>query len=199
MDIKVRVNSKTGSNGKDLKTYVIYDLTLPQDHVFEDVSPRLWDVTGDGKPEVVVVETDVTAGAALAIYGAWGTKIAETSHIGQSNRWLAPVGAWDLDGDGHVEIAYVDRPHLRKMLRVFRYRDGALSEVWQLSGVTNHRIGEPDIAGGIRTCAGGPEMIVANSDWSRLLAVTLGADGLVARDIGAHRDRQSFARAMACK
>lgn len=32
-----------------------YRVTLPQDHVFEDLTPRLWDITGDGLPEVVVI------------------------------------------------------------------------------------------------------------------------------------------------
>ena len=68
------------------------DFRLPLDHVFEDIEPRLWDLTGDGHPEVVVVETDVSKGAALAVYGPSG-KIAETPHIGSRNRWLAPVGA----------------------------------------------------------------------------------------------------------
>ena len=83
----------TSDTGKPLR------VTLPQDHVFEDTEPRLLDVTGDGRAEVVVVETDVQRGGALAIYGPEG-KIAETPHIGRSNRWLAPIGAADLDGDG---------------------------------------------------------------------------------------------------
>ena len=53
---------------------------LPRDHVFEDIAPRLVDVTGDGAPEVLVVETDVNRGAALAIYGPEG-KILSLIHI----------------------------------------------------------------------------------------------------------------------
>lgn len=170
---------------------------LPDDHVFEDVVPRLWDVTGDGQPEVVVIETDMAKGAALAIYGAQG-KIVETPHIGRSNRWLAPIGAADLDGDGLIEIAYVDRPHLARVLRVWQYEKGALTPVADLPGYTNHRIGESDIAGGIRICDGAPEMIVATSDWSRLAAVRYAANGFVVTDIGPHRGRASFAAALAC-
>ena len=84
--------------------------TLPPDRVFEDTAPRLIDLDGDGVDEVVVVETLNTAGAQLAIYDATG-KIAATPHIGRTNRWLAPIGAADLDGDGRIEIAYIDRPH----------------------------------------------------------------------------------------
>ncbi|MEM7521553.1 MAG: VCBS repeat-containing protein [Pseudomonadota bacterium] len=173
-------------------------VTLPQDHVFEDVAPRLWDVTGDGLPEVVVVETDMALGGALAVYGAKG-KLAETPHIGQTNRWLAPIGAADLDGDGAIEVAYIDRPHLAKTIRVWRYENGALVPLASAAGFTNHRIGEADIAGGIRACGSGPpEMILATANWQRLVAVRYGAGGFEVRDIGPHRGRDSFARAGAC-
>jgi hypothetical protein len=170
---------------------------LPLDHVFEDVAPRLADVTGDGIPEVVVVETDVAQGAALAIYGIGG-KITETPHIGTSNRWLAPIGAADLDGDGHIEIAYVDRPHLAKTIRVWRFRNGNLEPVSDLPGFTNHRIGERDIAGGMRTCGGKTEMIVATANWANVVAIRMEGETFKARNMGPHKGRVSFAEAMAC-
>jgi hypothetical protein len=171
--------------------------TLPQDRVFEDVAPRLADVDGDGTPEVVVVETRVSEGAQLAIYDHTG-KIAATPHIGRTNRWLAPIGVADLDGDGVIEVAYIDRPHLAKTLRVWRFAGGALVPVADLPGLTNHRIGEADIGGGIRDCGQGPQMITANADWSRVMATTLRDGQLTSRDIGVHVDRRSFATALAC-
>ena len=171
---------------------------LPCDHVFEDIAPRLVDVTGNGTPEVLVIETDMNRGAALAIYGPEG-KIAETPHIGQSNRWLAPIGAADLDGDGAVEIAYVDRPHLARVLRVWRFADGELSEVAQMPGLTNHRIGESFISGGLRDCGAGPEMVLADADWRRVVGVTLKGGQLVRRDIGPFAGVDSFAAALACE
>ena len=173
-------------------------VTLPENHVFEDTSPRLWDVTGDGAPEVVVVETDVYQGGALAVYGAQG-KIDETPHIGQRNRWLAPVAAADLDGDGVVEIAYIDRPHLAKTLRVWEFKNGRLRHDASVGGLTNHRIGEADIAGGLRTCAEGPEMILATANWARLVAVRFDGTEFAATDFGPHEGRDSFARALACQ
>ncbi len=175
----------------------ISTFTLPIDHVFEDVAPRLADLDGDNSPEVIVVESDVNAGAALVVYGPSG-KITETPHIGTRNRWLAPIGAADLDGDGFVEIAFIDRPHLAKTLHVWRYQAGALSQVATLRGVTNHRIGEADIAGGIRTCAGSPEMIVATANWAQLVAITWMADGFETRAIGTDTSRPAFARALEC-
>ncbi len=171
--------------------------TLPQDHVFEDLAPRLADLDGDGQPEVIVVEADVSRGAALAIYGAAG-KIAETPHIGTSNRWLAPIGAADFDGDGYTEIAYVDRPHLAKTVRLWRFRDGTLQPVANLPGFSNHRIGEDFISGGVRDCNGRPEMIVATANWSRLAAIRFDGAAFRVADLGRNRGAESWRAALAC-
>lgn len=176
-----------------------YLVRLPLDHVFEDIQPRLVDVTGDGRPEVIVVETDVAKGAQLAIYGEDGTKLAATPHIGQRNRWLAPIGAADLDGDGHVEVAYIDRPHLAKTLRVWRYKDGVLTEVANKAGLTNHRIGEDFISGGIRDCGDGPEMITVNANWSEVMATGFDGKTLSPRVLGPFKNQTSLKRALDCK
>jgi hypothetical protein len=175
-----------------------YTIRLPQDRVFEDTAPRMVDVDGDGKREVVVVESHKNQGARLAIYNGGGL-VAATPYIGQGNRWLAPVGIADLDGDGLVELAYIDRPHLAKTLRVWRFQNGKLTQVAALEGLTNHRFGERDIAGGLRDCGNGPEMVVARADWRRLMSVTFDGAALKAREIGIHKGRSSFAAALACK
>ena len=174
-------------------------IVLPEPRVFEDTAPRLFDVDGDGGDEVIVVEADNRLGARLSIYDAEGL-VAANAFIGRRFRWLAPVGvgAADLDGDGAVEIAFVDRPHLRKTLRVFQFGNGGLTPLAELPGVTNHRIGEPDIAGGIRDCGAGPEMIVATADWARVLAVAFDGAGFRKTDLGPHAGRETFARAMDC-
>jgi len=173
-------------------------IRLPEDRVFEDTEPRMVDVDGDGQREVVVVESHQSQGARLAIYNGSGL-VAATPYIGQRNRWLAPVAVADLDDDGFVELAYIDRPHLAKTLRVWRFAEGQLTPITALEGVTNHRIGERDIAGGLRLCGALPEMVVASADWQRLKAVTFNGKALTARDIGPHQDRDSFAKALACK
>ena len=154
-------------------------VTLPQTRVFEDVEARLADINGDGLPEVIVVETDIALGASLAAYGPSG-KIAATDFIGQPNRWLAPAGIADFDGDGQVEIAYVDRPHLLGDLVFVRLDGDRMVETLRLSGLTNHRIGQDFISGGVRDCGQGAELVLASRNWSRVLRVS---DGKV-HDIG---------------
>ena len=172
------------------------------DHVFEDVAPRQIDLDNDGTPEIIVVRTHLKKGAQLAVYkdtrDGLLTLIATTPYIGRRNRWLAPIGAADLDGDGTIEIAYIDRPHLAKILRVWRFQNDTLTEIAQMSGLTNHRIGESDIGGGIRTCAGAPEMVVASADWSQIMVVRLTEGKLASTPWGPHRGRESFARALSC-
>ncbi|WP_372571048.1 FG-GAP repeat domain-containing protein [Ruegeria jejuensis] len=168
--------------------------------VFEDLAPRLWDVTGDGSPEVVVIETDPTRGAQLAIYGLDGDavqKIAATPHIGTPFRWLAPVGAADLDDDGHIEIAYIDRPHLAKTLRIWRYSDGTFREVAAIPGLTNHRIGQDFISGGLRDCGNGPELILASGDWFRVVALSYNKTW-IKTDLSRFAGPESLTSALTC-
>ncbi len=173
-------------------------LTLPEVRVFEDIAPRLADLDGDDLPEVITVESHQKRGARLAIYNADGL-ITATPYIGTANRWLAPIGAADLDGDGWVEIAYIDRPHLAKTLRIWRYEQARLTEVGTLKGLSNHRIGEDFITGGVRRCAGAPpELITASGDWRRIVATGFQNGQPSPRDLGPFEGQASVKAALAC-
>ncbi len=173
------------------------------DRVFEDTSPRLADLDGDGVNEVIAVASHASFGARLEVYGypELGQDfqlLAHTPYIGTSFRWLAPLGAADLDGDGHMEIAFIDRPHLAKTLRIWRYRDGGLEEVTAQQGFSNHKIGWPFISGGIRDCGAGPEMILATGNWFRVIAARLQGDVVTVRDLSAFTGPDSLDAAMVC-
>lgn len=175
-------------------------IRLPETLVFEDTGPRLWDVTGDATPEIVVVESDLRKGARLTVwsYDTNLTRIAVTPHIGRANRWLAPLGVGDFNADGQPDIAYVDRPHLARELVIVTVKGKRLVELARMGGVTNHRIGESVISGGVRNCGQGAEAILANADWSEVMAVRMDGARLVARSLGPLA-RNSFSRALACR
>lgn len=139
---------------------------LPETLVFEDTAPRLADLDADGAPEVIVVESSLTLGARLVVYGPTG-RLAMTDHIGRKNRWLAPVGAADFTGDGRSEIAMVVTPHLAGNLVLLAYDGSTLTQIARTKGLTNHRIGDPEIAGALRLCGAAPEIILAQMPWSR--------------------------------
>lgn len=173
-------------------------VTLPENKIFEDTTPRLVDVDGDGDAEVIAVETTDTLGARLTVWDETGV-IAATPNIGRRNRWLAPIGAADLDGDSKIEIAYIDRPHLARLLRVWRFDQGRLILVAEKDGLTNHRIGDEEIFSGLRDCGAGPEMITVNRDWSRLIASRLVGGAIATTDIGAYRGPSSLAATLDCR
>ena len=194
-DIEYTQLDVTLSDGRVLSAS--YEATL----VFEDVAPRLWDLTGDGAPEVVTVEAHEAEGARLVIWGLQDGQlrhIARTPFIGTRFRWLAPIGAADLDGDGHIEVAYIDRPHLAKTLRVWRYTPDGFTEVATLAGLTNHRIGEDYITGGLRDCGQGPELVVVDARWREIMSVTLGAEGLTAAPMARFAGRASVDAQLGC-
>jgi hypothetical protein len=182
--------------------YAMDELELPEHRVFEDIRPRLVDLDGDGAFEIIVIETHIAKGAQLAVYAVEDARLVKrttTPFIGRTHRWLAPLGAGDLDGDGQVEIAYIDRPHLAKILRIWRYQNGKLIHVTDQPGLTNHRIGEDYISGGIRTCAATPEIITTNATRTRMMASTLKDGSITSRDIGPHKGPASYQAALACR
>ncbi len=178
-------------------------LRWPDTVVFEDTAPRLADLDGDGAAEVIAVESHEDRGARLAVYALEGgalTRATATPFIGMRFRWLAVAAIADLDDDGRVEIAYVDRPHLARVLRIWRYDPAGprLTELAAAEGHTNHRIGDREILGGLRTCAGAPEVVTASPDWTRLLASRLDGGSIVTRDIGPNAPGAAD-RALACR
>ncbi len=122
-----------------------YRADAPDGGVFEDLTPRIADLDGDGRNEVVVIESGAGAGAALGIYGLVRgqlTRLAATPPIGRTNRWRNPALIADLDGDGRPEIAEVVTPHIGGTLRIWTYGGpGRLTERAHAAGFSNHAIG----------------------------------------------------------
>ncbi len=121
---------------------------LADNRVFEDVEPRLADMTGDGADEVIVIESDIRLGASLAVFAEKDGKLvrlASTTFIGRSNRWLNPVGVGDFDGDGRMDIALVSTPHIGGVLRLYRLKGEQLQQFASYQGVSTHSIGSTEL------------------------------------------------------
>ena len=118
----------------------------------------------------------------------------------QFQYWISKqFGLLRLDGDGWPEVAYIDRPHLAKTLRIWSLREGELVEVASQTGLTNHRIGEDFITSGIRDCGDGPEIVTVDAGWSRIVVSTLESGEISSRDIGAFDGRASMDRVLECR
>lgn len=128
--------------GKQIKT------ELPATRVFEDLQARIVDLDGDGRDEILVVESDAERGAALAVYAVRDgrlSRIAATPFIGQANRWLNPLGTGDFKGNGRQDIALVATPHIGGILRLYQYTPPELTVFAERRGVSTHAIGSTEL------------------------------------------------------
>jgi hypothetical protein len=119
-------------------------LTLPSTEVFEDRTPRLADMDGDGRPEVITIRSYVKAGASVAIFGVRDEKLVElasTPAIGRPNRWLNIAGIADYAGHGTPQISYVETPHIGGTLYFVKWQGSKLIPIASMPGFSNHKIG----------------------------------------------------------
>ena len=197
----------TRLSGTTSRAYM--SLTLDDVHVFEDLAPRLADLNFDGTAEVITIRSHQNLGAQLAIYrpdpdNETFELVATTPYIGRRNRWLAPIGVADFNGDGQMDIAYVDRPHLARTLRIWSFVPGGLAgtgelrEIANAGGFSNHRIGEDFITGGVRDCGAGPEMVLADAGWISVMVARM-VDGAIEAEPVAVFSPEAVAAALDCR
>ena len=163
-------------------------LQLPTNRVFEDRLPRLADLDGDGRDEIILVESDARLGSSLVVYGLrLGAaarqpvlaQLARGPFIGTPQRWLNPAGVADFDGDGRADIASVTTPHAGGVLTLYRFRPPVLEPAAQLPGLANHRIGtaEQQLSAIVQSPGQRPALIVPGAGLRNLHVVRLSDAG----------------------
>lgn len=152
--------------------------------VFEDRTPRLADLDGDGTPEVVTIKSYRDRGSALAVIarreGRWEV-VAETPPPGEPQRWLNPAAIADFEGAGRPQIALVRTPHRDGILELWAYEGGRLVPRGEKPGYSNHAFGQAaqDLAAAI-DLGRGAELAVPTLD-RRSLAILSFKGGIVER------------------
>jgi hypothetical protein len=152
---------------------------LDEESVFEDLTPRLHDIDGDGRDEVVVVRSYLDWGAALSVFGLRDgelVQIAEADPIGRPHRWFNPIGAADFNGNGQVEFAAVITPHIGGWIVLCRHDGRHLREIGRWPGYSKHGIGSTVLRMATVVDANGDGLLditVPTHDRNVLKAVTL--------------------------
>ena len=126
----------------------VYELTLGEDFVFEDIRPRLYDVDRDGTLEVIAIRTLLSGGAGVVIYTIQNNQLTEYAYvpvINKAYRWLNIVTIDDLDNDGIVELVWVETPHIGGILKVAKITQGELAVSDTQREYSNHAIGERNL------------------------------------------------------
>ena len=127
---------------------IIYEMTLSGNYVFEDIAPRLYDVDGDSVLEVITIRSHVSLGAGIMIYKIVDEKLTEYAfvpEIGTANRWLNIAAISDMDGDGVVELLWIQTPHIGGILKVANIEAGELEVLDSETGLSNHAIGQTNL------------------------------------------------------
>ncbi len=161
-------------------------VSLDATQVFEDLTPRIADIDGDGRNDVVVIRTTIAAGAAIAVYslGEDGTmrEIASIAPIGTTHRWLNIAGIADFNGDGRLDIALVKTPHIGGRLEFWTLQGGRLVLLAAAEGFSNHAIGTTEL--GMSAIAevtgdGIADLALPDAGRTALRIVSLGSGGIV--------------------
>ena len=164
---------------------------LPLNRVFEDRVPRLVDLDGDGRDEIILIESDALKGSAVVVFGVTAPEPANITgrqmvierarspSTGSTFRWLNPVGVADFDGDGRLDIASVTTPHVGGILTLYHFRPPKLESYAQAMDVSNHRMGELEqqLAVIVEEKNSRPTIIVADMQLKALHALRWEAPG----------------------
>lgn len=154
-----------------------YSLILPRAQVFEDRTPRMVDLDGDGQPEIITIKSYQNGGGSVAIYGVRGNALVELANnkpIGRANRWLNIAGIADYAGTGSQQIAYVETPHIGGTLYLLEWQGKELTPIASLPGFSNHKIGSrhQDLSADISwTGDSRPELVVPSDNLRQLRVV----------------------------
>jgi len=167
---------EAGSLHVAVKNGGTYELTLPEIEVFEDRTPRIVDLDGDGAVEIITIRAYLDAGASVAIFGLRDGRLVElaaTAPIGIPNRWLNIAGIADYAGRGKPQIAYVETPHIGGTLYFVEWQGRSLAPIASVAGFSNHKIGarEQDLSADLDFNGDGKTDIVVPSNDRRTLRV----------------------------
>ena len=159
------------------------EYTLPKSLVFEDITPHLSDLDGDGKTEVITIISSLSKGGSLGIFQVSADELQlrnQSPYIGRSYRWLNIAGINRYSGGPNPEIAIVVTPHIGGRLDLYKFNGKKLSRTASAQGFSNHFIGsrEQRLSASYKEASGNKfNLALPSADRRSLKIMTVAANG----------------------
>ena len=179
-----------GALGDDVEASRVATISLPDgdvstfpvaDGVVEGTSPILADVTGDGRRDVVVTESDADVGARVVAYDHDGTVLARGPPVGSGYRWRHQLAVAPFHPDGVPEVAVVRTPHIGGTVEFYRRDGDRLRIAATADGYSSHALGSRNLDGARAFDAdddGHVELVVPTDDRLSLAVLSRTAGGV---------------------
>lgn len=153
---------------------IVTQIDLPDEDVFEGISPFWADINDDGEQEIVTTVSNGRDGAWIRVYDVDGAIVGESRPIGQGFRWRHQLAAAPFGIAGETQIVDVRTPHIGGMVEFFTLRDALLSVNNAQLGYTSHLINSPNLDMGVAGDFDGdeqPELVITDQARQHVVAV----------------------------
>ena len=144
------------------------EFVLPENQVFEDITPRIHDLDFNGTNEVVAIRSSQTGGAAVVVYGLIDGEVAEvaaSSENGLRNRWLNIVGVMPQEKSSTSSIYFVRTPHINGRLnRLEVGQNGSKDVDLKQNNFSNHIIGSRELGLSLLDLGNQPRMLIPSQN-----------------------------------
>jgi hypothetical protein len=120
---------------------IVLEITIDQDDVVEGIMPLWADLSGDGRREIIVTQSNAENGARIVVYNEDGSIIGQGPSIGQGYRWRHQLTAGPFGPDGETELVDVLTPHIGGVVEFYQLIGDDLVIVASVRGFTSHVIG----------------------------------------------------------
>lgn len=121
---------------------------LGASEVFEDITPRITDLDGDGRVEIITIVSHLAGGAGIAVFNVESDiliRSATSAYIGRPFRWLNIADIQRYTGNKTPEIAIVVTPHIGGRLDLLKYTRRKFYLLMSEKGFSNHKIGSREL------------------------------------------------------
>jgi hypothetical protein len=159
---------------------VISTIAIPDPSVIEGIAPIWSDLSGDGRREIIVTQSNSDQGAQIVVYGETGEQIATGPAIGRGNRWRHQLVVAPFGPAGEQELVDVLTPHIGGVVEFYRLDGDTLRIVASVPGYTSHIIGTRNLdmaIGGDFDGDGRFELLLPSQDRTELGAIRRTIDG----------------------